>query len=1099
MSVTSSFNPSAGVLSAFGDANRNTITFSRDAAGNILVNGGAVHVVGGKPTVANTGLIQAFGLDGNDTITLDETNGALPAAQLFGGDGNDTLTGGSGNDLLFGQAGNDTLLGKGGNDLLFGGDGNDTLIGGAGDDQVFGQGGDDTMIWNPGDGSDLFEGGDGNDTAIVNGGNGSETFSITANGTRVRLDRLDPAPFHLDIGTTENLVVHANGGNDVITAGNGLAGLINLTLDGGAGDDTITGGDGNDTLIGGDGNDVITGGRGSDVAFLGTGDDTFVWNPGDGSDTVEGQAGFDTLLFNGANVNENIDISANGSRVRFFRDVGNVTMDLNSIERIEFTARGGADKITVNDLTGTHVQQVAIDLAATPGSETGDGAADTVIVDGRAGNDHITVTGTGTQVTVNGLSAQVTIDGSEGANDTLVINTLGGNDTIDASQLAAGAIGLTVDAGDGNDTIIGSGDADMLIGGAGSDTVTGGRGNDVAFLGDGDDRFIWNPGDGSDTVNGQAGTDTLLFNGANVNENIDISSNGSHVRFFRDVGNVTMDLNSVEHIQFNALGGADTINVGDLTGTDTNLVAIDLAAAGTTSGDGAADRVNVNGTAGDDTIKIARSGGVITVNGLPAQVTIAHAEGANDTLTVNGLGGNDTIDASALPANAINLVLNGGDGNDMITGSAGNDTVIGGRGADVALMGKGDDTFIWNPGDGSDTVDGQAGTDTLLFNGANVSENIDISANGSHVEFVRDVANITMDLNGIEHVQFNALGGADTITVNDLTGTDVNQVSIDLGAVPGSPGGDGQVDTVIINGTAGNDVINVTDNNGVVTVTGLASTVTITNFDPTDRLVINGLGGDDVITASGLGTAMQLTANGGDGADVLIGSAGNDVLTGGAGDDVLIGGGGQDVLDGGPGDNVVIAGGAAAAPPASTTVAAAAVPQSQYDGTSGDDRISASVSDGKLHITGLAAPVSIDNAATAGTITLNGLAGDDVIDASGISSPTMQFILNGGDGNDLLHGGQGNDLLTGGAGADRFAFSGNNGTDTITDFQTGVDTIDISGYGAAIASFSDLAGQIAQVGADVQINLGAKVAAAGMIVLHNTQVAAISASDFAFA
>src|SRR5215467_13013613 len=149
------------------------------------------------------------------------------------------------------------------------------------------------MIWNPGDGSDLFEGGDG-----------SETFTITANGSRVRFDRTDPAPFFLDIGTTENLVLNANGGDDVITASNGLAGLIQLTLDGGAGNDTITGGDGNDVLFGGDGNDVVAGGRGNDTAFLGTGDDTFVWNPGDGSDTVEGQAGFDTLLFNGANVNE---------------------------------------------------------------------------------------------------------------------------------------------------------------------------------------------------------------------------------------------------------------------------------------------------------------------------------------------------------------------------------------------------------------------------------------------------------------------------------------------------------------------------------------------------------------------------------------------------------------------------------------------------------------------------------------------------------------------------------------------------------------------------------------------------------------------------
>ena len=164
------------------------------------------------------------------------------------------------------------------------------------------------MIWNPGDGSDLFEGGDGTDTAEVNGGNASETFAITANGTRVRFDRISPAPFSLDIGTTENLVVNANGGDDVITAGNGLANLIKLTIDGGAGNDTITGGDGNDTLLGGDGNDVIIGGRGNDTARLGAGDDTFVWNPGDASDVVEGQDGTDTLVFNGANINEKIDI-----------------------------------------------------------------------------------------------------------------------------------------------------------------------------------------------------------------------------------------------------------------------------------------------------------------------------------------------------------------------------------------------------------------------------------------------------------------------------------------------------------------------------------------------------------------------------------------------------------------------------------------------------------------------------------------------------------------------------------------------------------------------------------------------------------------------
>ena len=81
--------------------------------------------------------------------------------------------------------------------------------------------------------------------------------------------------------------------------------------------------------------------------------------------------------------------------------------------------------------------------------------------------------------------------------------------------------------------------------------------------------------------------------------------------------------------------------------------------------------------------------------------------------------------------------------------------------------------------------------------------------------------------------------------------------------------------------------------------------VTISNFEANDRIVINGLGGDDAITASGL-TGMLFTANGGDGNDVLVGSPGNDILTGGNGDDVLIGGAGQDVLDGGPGNNILI-------------------------------------------------------------------------------------------------------------------------------------------------------------------------------------------------
>jgi len=96
------------------------------------------------------------------------------------------------------------------------------------------------------------------------------------------------------------------------------------------------------------------------------------------------------------------------------------------------------------------------------------------------------------------------------------------------------------------------------------------------------------------------------------------------------------------------------------------------------------------------------------------------------------------------------------------------------------LMGAGDDTFVWNPGDGSDTVEGGDGTDKMLFNGANIAEKFDVSANGSRVRFTRDVGNVVMDLNGIENFELRALGGADQVTVNDLTGTDLTRFDVDM-------------------------------------------------------------------------------------------------------------------------------------------------------------------------------------------------------------------------------------------------------------------------------------------------------------------------------
>ncbi|GJD53157.1 hypothetical protein OPKNFCMD_5928 [Methylobacterium crusticola] len=905
MAVTSRFTPAAGTLAAFGDASGNTIAFSRDPAGEIVVNGGAVPILGGVPTIANTGLIQAFGLGGDDVIAVNEANGALPRANLFGGGGNDALTGGSGSDMLFGQAGNDTLLGRGGSDLLFGGEGNDTLVGGTGDDQMFGEAGDDRMVWNPGEGTDLMEGGAGTDTAEVNGGNGGEAFTVAANGARVRLDRVAPAPFSLDIGTTENLVVTMNGGDDTFSAAGNLSPLIRLTVDGGAGNDTILGGNGADVLLGGDGDDTVDGNQGDDVALLGAGDDVFAWDPGDGSDTVEGQAGSDALRFNGSGAQEIMEVSANGGRARLTRDVGAITMDLNDVETVRIEAAGGADTITVNDMSGTDVTQVAVSLAGLPGGAAGDAQADTVVANATNGREAVTVLGSGSTVSVVGAPSLLTVTNAEGARDSLVVNGLGGDDSISAGTLAAGVVRLTIDAGAGNDTVLGSQGADVLLGGDGDDTVDGNQGDDVALLGAGDDVFVWDPGDGSDTVEGQTGSDALRFFGSNASETIDVSANGGRVRFVRDVANVTMDLDNVEALDVRGLGGADTIVVGDLTGTDVTDLDIDLA--GPAGGpDGQADAVTVNATQGGDTFGVAGDAAGVRVFGLQAGIDIAHAD-AGDRLTLNGLGGNDVIDASSLRAGAVTLLVNGGLGNDLVLGSQGDDLVIGGDGDDVALLGAGDDVFVWNPGDDDDTLEGQSGRDTLLFNGSNVGETIDISANGGRVRFVRDVANVTMDLDDVETVRFNALGGADRIVINDLSGTDATRVSLDLAGAGGA--GDGQADTVVVNATGGDDVIQVIgDGSGGVRVLGLATEFEILGFDAGDRLLINGLGGDDVVEASGLAASgILLTADGGAGDDILIGGAGIDTLLGGAGDDVLIGGPGLDVLDGGLGSNIVIA------------------------------------------------------------------------------------------------------------------------------------------------------------------------------------------------
>jgi len=214
-------------------------------------------------------------------------------------------------------------------------------------------------------------------------------------------------------------------------------------------------------------------------------------------------------------------------------------------------------------------------------------------------------------------------------------------------------------------------------------------------------------------------------------------------------------------------------------------------------------------------------------NGSNGNDTLTGGDG-NDTL--NGGNGNDTLNGGNR-----NDTLNGGDGDDTLVGGNGNDIVVGGKGTDTAFLGNGNDKFTWNPGDGNDKVDGGNGFDTLDFVGKSTGgEKFSIDPNGSGAIFNRP--NGIIDLTGVERIQFES-HNADDITINDLTGTDVKQVAIDLGA--GDPNG-GDVDKVSIKATNG-QAITVTDNNGVVTVSGLTNDLTISNFEENiDQLFING-------------------------------------------------------------------------------------------------------------------------------------------------------------------------------------------------------------------------------------------------------------------
>jgi Ca2+-binding RTX toxin-like protein len=877
-----------------------------------------------------------------------------------------------------------------------------------------------------------------NDAGSLNTTDQSETISAAASTNAVNID--------------------GAGGNDTLTGGSGAD-----TLTGGAGNDSVSGGAGADLLYGGLGNDQISYGAGNDTVYGGDGSDVIDDAPGAavlvGNNLLYGGAGNDTIfdatgndtVFGGTGNDQFAADNAGNDLI--YGDEGFDT--LNGGAGAD-TLYGGADADTLNGGAGSDR------LIGDAGNDSLDGADgdDFFFIASGAGNDTI-VGGEGAETLGDTLDSSAAVGaatltfGTTGENGTLIIAGnnatfsqienffLGsGNDSVTA---AAATVGVDVDGGFGDDTILGGGGLDSLYGGGGNDSIFGAALADVIYGGTGDDRI--DGGVDNDVLYGGDGNDTLL------------AGFGSNEGFFGGAGNDAYQI---------------------------------LGTAVTTFG------YNVNLETGNDQFgKVFSS--IETILGGDGADTLV---GRNDTAELlDGGGGSDTIYGSGG-----NDTLYGGIGNDNVQGGAGDDIVQGGDGNDVLYGDESNTQRIIN-GDFSAgatgwTLNNPTGTAAPLVYTAGVPASPAMSFNnneeavfgdsiqqtfGTTVGEVYDVAlnlfengggsashTIVVDvLNAAGAVistqtyvvgndavlnptfVFTATSATSTLRITNTTSTSttVSDVMVDnvsvIGRLPPVSGNDvlsGGAGTDTIFGGAGADVL---DGGADADVLYGGSTPRTFGAVAGDTLY-GGLGGDTLYAASGTTTTAGSLLDGGDGSDLIYGGDGSDTLDGGflvdGGSDTIFGGAGNDLIGGGFGGAELLYGGAG-----NDTLSGGLDIDTLYGGDGddllyGSDQVSASGAPDVLF--GEAGNDTLFAASSATTTlgsSLDGGIGNDLLTGSVVGDTLL-----GGLGRDTLAGGLGNDLLSGGAGADVFVAVG---ADTITDFDVATG---LTGNGNQDNDFVDL-------------------------------------------
>lgn len=225
-----------------------------------------------------------------------------------------------------------------------------------------------------------------------------------------------------------------------------------------------------------------------------------------------------------------------------------------------------------------------------------------------------------------------------------------------------------------------------------------------------------------------------------------------------------------------------------------------------------------------------------------------------------------------------------------------------------------------------------------------------------------------------------------------------------------------------------------------------------------------------------MGNDAANVINGGEGEDSIIGGGGDDIIDGGRQFDYLEGGEGRDSIKGGMGQDTLMGGG-------DNDKLSGGNGADLIEGETGDDRLAGGRGEDFIY-------------GGDGDDTVRGGRQSDYLDG-GIGDDSMI----GGSGFDTIIGGEGNDTMTGNFNADQFIFADGHGVDVITDFDANNDfeKIDFSDL-TTMNTLADVLGTgsgtaaATQVGNDVLIDTGN----GNTILLENVLYSNLDALDFNF-